>query len=255
MNGKRMTLFAVGTALLIAVIVFAGFLLLGRGETEPIALPEVPGDSQMYPGGEENQANVVISAQITPHTVQAVVETLKRPAGYHRTLETQLFWSGGSGQSRAEIWQSGSTVRLDVTENGESKHLILTEDALYIWYNDGEGVYQTPLPESRAALAEIADALSSVPGYEKLLGLEEAQILEAKLSELDGKSCIYVRAETGGMGYTEEYYIDNETGLLMAAAAYDGEQLVYEMKSGAVELTAPDDSYFCLPGETVPLIS
>lgn len=255
MNGKRMILFAVAAALLITVAVFVGVLILGGGQTAQVTLPEITESGDPSAETPENGTDGVVSAQVNRETVQAVIESLERPTSYHRTVETQLFWSGGSRRSQAELWQRGGLIRLDVEEGSSIKHLILTEDTLYIWYNDETGLYSAPLSELGGDLTQLAEEFSAVPGYERVLQLEPEQIQSASYSQLEGKDCIYVRAQTRDLDYIEEYYIEVETGLLLASAAYDGETLVYEMKAGTTELTAPEDALFCLPGEETPLTS
>ena len=254
MSGKRMTLFSVIAAFLIAVAVFLGFHFLGGGETATVTLPEVAesgGPDAQFPEGDGSGLR---SVEILPETVQAVIRTLERPTSYHRLVETQLLSADGSLQSTAELWQRGSLIRLDVSENGQTKHYILTEDTLYVWYNEERQVFTSSLPDSEE-LYQLADAFSAVPGYETLLHLDKKQILDAGYTQLDGQNCIYVRARSNALNYIEEYYIDNTTGLLLEASTYDGGRLVHTMRAGAADLTAPEDALFCLPGEDQALTS
>ncbi len=254
MNGKRMVVFAVVAAFLIAIAVFLSIALFGSGETAEVILPKQTDGGENDPVSGENSGESVESASVTPETVQAVIRTLERPGSYHRSIETQLFWNEESVKTNAEIWQRGDLIRLDISESGSIKHLILTKDNVYIWYND-ETAFQQIESGSREDLLRIADELSAIPGYEAVLELERQDIVDAGYVSLEGKACIFVRAHSENFGYTEEYYIEIETGLLLAAASYDGDTVIYEMKAGATELTAPEDALFCLPGTSQPLIS
>jgi NADPH-dependent curcumin reductase CurA len=86
-----------------------------------------------------------------------------------------------------------------------------------------------------------------IPTYEDVLKINKADILEAGFAQKNNEPCIFVRAHTGELGYTDIYYISAYTGLLSAAETYDGETLVYSMTAGNVSLNTPPDDKFVLP--------
>ena len=121
------------------------------------------------------------------------------------------------------------------------KHILLRGADKWIWYSDAEGVYTGPAHDGDA------DGYQTIPTYEDLLALPVEDILDAGYTEYDGASVIYARYRSGPFGYETTCYVSDETGLLIGAETYDGEVLIYAMRSGPVEITTPDESVFTPP--------
>jgi hypothetical protein len=130
---------------------------------------------------------------------------------------------------------------------------IVTEDYVYIWYGDGPDYRRLKLGQDSPE--QVADEYQKIPTYEDILLLDKEDILEAGYADYEGEPCIYVKAETGLMGYTYEYYVSARTGLLVLAETYDGEKLIHSTTAGSPNLSEPSDDAFRLPDGSSALTS
>ncbi|MBP5166143.1 MAG: hypothetical protein ILP09_02670 [Oscillospiraceae bacterium] len=242
-NRRRITVFAIISAVLIAVSVLLALVFTNNGGTAELILPDTqqPSSGSDDPGAE----NAPLSAEVTPRTVQAVIRTLSRPDSYSRSVVVESSWEGGSAQYRINSRVKGGKVRLSVESDGwdEVKNILLTEDEITVWYGSDTSLrYTAPRPYGDSGPG-LGDELGMIPTYEDVLELDPDRINDAAYVQRDGWK-IMVATTDEITGYDRYYYVSVDTGLLEAAEAFDGERRVYLMQAGAAELNAPDDSLF-----------
>lgn len=240
MKKQRISLIGVAFgALLVFVIAFLVRLTLHR--PPEVTLPEI--------GGAENSGGMVSDApqeairrvEVTPETVQRVIERLARPERYSRTITVERFWSGGSGRSVASVYAAGGWTRVDVSEEGaEPRHVITGDGRSWIWYGSDGRVYS-------GAAALSADEEQSIPTYEDILLLDTASIALADYRVLEGISCICVETAPDSYGYAQRFWVSVDNGLLVSAERLSGENVVYRMTGLEVTLGDVSDQTFRLP--------
>lgn len=229
-------------ALVVLVIVF--LVRLTMRSTPEVSLP-TPDDSAN--SGEvipDTQQEAIRRVEVTPETVQLVIEGLARPAEYSRTVTITRYWAEGSGESVAETATAGDWTRLDVSENGATRHVVTNAAQTWVWY-DEESEYYT------GAAALTADEEESIPTYENILALPADAIAAADYRARDAVNCIYVETYPDVAGYTERYWIAVDNGLLVAAERALGESIVYAMAGMEVTVNDVDAEQFTLPDGTV----
>lgn len=92
-----------------------------------------------------------------------------------------------------------------------------------------------------------------IPTYEDVLELEQDAIAAAGYEEKGGLACIYVETGEDALGYVEKYWVSVDSGLLVCAEQWKGEELTYRMTSYAVstDRTLFGLTEFALPDGTV----
>ena len=245
MKKKRFSLVGVALAALL-LFVLAFFARLAMHRPPAVELPE--------PGGTESGAGVIADAsqetvrrvEVTPETVQRVIERLSRPASYSRTLTVERFWADGSGASSVSVYAAGGWTRVDVSEEGaEARHVITGDGRSWIWYGSEDRVF------SGAAVLS-ADEEQSIPTYENILALPTEAIAVADYRAYEGVNCIYVETASDASGYAERFWVGVESGLLVAAERVSGGSVVYRMSGLEVETAESAEDAFRLPdGETL----
>jgi len=246
------------TTLMVTVPVVLGLVLLvlyflSDVNTAQVELPDTSAEEVTEaPGGARAQ-----TVEVTAKNVQAVIDTLVRPEQYHLSLTAETFWSGGSRVELIEVWSiPGASHLYRTDENGRSgKHMILTEETYYIWYDGDRTWVEMPRSDIFGAYQQAADEFSGIPNYETILALPSESITEAGYDSyaLGGAevSCVYVKTDSGVLESTELYYISVETGLLVGARTYEGDTLVYELQANAaVDTGAVSTEIFTLPDGT-----
>ena len=244
---KRGIFFYVLIAL--AVLALAGLIwALAPGKTPEtpavvLSLPPAP-DSSAAPSAEDPARDAVID--ITTETVQTAISTLRRAEGYSRRLTVQSFWTGGSSTTEIDAHIRGEDVRLTVREGGapggaEVKHILIKGGEAWIWYEGEAGVWHGSAKDGDA------DAYQTLLTYEDVLSLDGSAILDAGYTVWQGENCLFVRYTAGELGYEHLCYISDATGLLMGTETYDGNVLIYAMRSSAPELESPDAALFEAP--------
>lgn len=211
-----------------------------RTDTAPVILPQT---TAAIPRGEDTGSGDVLTAEVTPETVQAVVGTLVRPDSYSRMLTVESFWSGGSQKWNVQVWQKNGASRILMQAadgSQEPKNVLASGSTVRIWY----GADTQNAASYAVSDPELSDALQMLPTYENVLSLAPEQIEDAGYVRLNGAWRIMVSAREAATGYRMTYYISIETGLLEAAERRDGDTLLYRMTAGAPELAAPADSLF-----------
>lgn len=241
---RRLPLLGAAFLLLAAFVAFF-FIRLGSHRPPSVELPVL----EQGGGGEETAASpeqgTLRRVEVTPQTVQLVIERLARPANYRRTVAVERYWSGISGVSTALVSAADGWTRVDLTNgNGETRHSIVSPAECWIWYDETDSVYH-------GAAALSADEEQSIPTYENILRLDAASIAAADYRALDELNCIYVETVPDGAGYTDRYYISVESGLLVSMERAKDGAAAYRMSALTVERDAVDAAAFTLPDGTV----
>lgn len=216
-----------------------------------VTLPQLIEDENVgsLASGETQEA--IRRVEVTPQTVQRVIERLSRPGNYHRSLVIERYWTDGSGKSTVEASVAGSWTRLDMTQGDTTRHAIvfngLEPDSIeprsagsWVWYNDEKDIY-------RGAASLTADEEQSILTYEDVLLLDKSSILTADYRTLEGINCIYVETLPDSSGYLSRYWVSVDNGLLVASERAQGDFLTYSMRGLAAELGTVSASAFTLP--------
>jgi hypothetical protein len=232
--------------LLVPVLLLIGALvfLLAPGSVPETPAVVLPAEAAPEPGaGTPGGAATSRQLAVTPETVQTVIRTLQRADNYSRTLTAEIFWSGGVSAETLQVWVQGDRVR--VASRGESsetvRHVLLSGREKWVWYSDRPGVFHGAVRDGDA------DAVQMLLTYEDVLALEPAAISDAGYTEYAGTNCIYVRYTDGPFGYVHLCYIAVETGLLMGEQSFDGDRMIYSMRSSEPDISTPDESLFQPP--------
>ncbi len=251
MERKKRTLFAVLIATIIVVAVFSSFAFnLFGGDDYDIKLPDLSTDQESNgPGEHDDYGGELIRVEITPQTVQRVIEkTLVRPASYYRDIRIEL-WADEDESSitTAQVWVDEGWTRTEVTApNGKTQHNIVGQETHWLWYDEEETALTFP------AKTSVSDLIQRIPTYEDVLALPQSGITTTGYEKYDGADCIFVEVKQEELGTYERYWIAVSDGLLLAAerSAEDG-TLLYRMTTSNTESPAPLDSDFTLPDGTL----
>lgn len=254
MERGRFILFSVisGVCLIAAVIIIFVYLNMST-DTPVVRLPEetagISADMDSEGDGAD-ELNSLIYAELRPDTVQYILEIIEKPKSYSCHYLVENFWEDGDGAFDVSVYVKDEVFSVTVLNDEYMKRYIFTDDEYYIWYVDEREYYQG---QRGSVLSEehIADAVQMSGSYKVLMELDEEDILEAEYIEIDGVYCVYVKAAVGELGYTSDYYIYPDTGLLHKSEVFDGDTLVYRMSSSDIMLSAPYDEYFTIPGGRV----
>ena len=217
-------------------------LMLGSSlsRTAHITLPssEPPRDPAAGDGAAASGALTVV--EITRETVQSAIASLSRPENYGRSVLLEYFWTGGSGSwTRVDRILGNGLARISVTNGQET----------YIWYG-----YDSAAPVAILPTGSIsADDEQSIPSYEDILSLPVETILQADYRALEELRCIYVETAEDKAGYSLQYWVSVDSGLLVQAEKRLRGELIYRMSAPQVDQTELDASKFALPDGT-PLL-
>ena len=230
-----------------ATLVIIAVMLLGTLQRpERIQLPVTDLVPEQSADNPDSSAITVVA--VTPDTVQAAIASLERPEAYQRKITLEQIWNGGSGTSEVDVTVREGWTRTDRTmPGGQTRHTITDGETTYIWYNGEESVFA-------AAAGEIsADMEQGIPTYEDILDLPKDAIVIADYRVISGVNCIYVETAPDEGGYALRYWVDVNTGLLVAAEKMFGEEAVYRMASLEVDRSMPAETFFLLPDGTALL--
>ena len=237
---RRISLVGVAfVALLLLVLTFLVRLTLHR--SPEVRLPELEstesGGDVISEAGQESIRRV----EVTPGTVQLVIERLARPDRYSRTVTIERYWSDGSGQMMAQVRVTDGWTRVDVTgENEELRHAITGGGRSWVCFGSEGPVYS-------GAAALSADEEQGIPTYEDILLLDPAAIAVADYRTLNDENWVYVETSPDASGYAERYWIAVANGLLTAAERLQGETVTYRMTGLATETGDVGVEAFQLP--------
>lgn len=245
MDKRKLNRITVGfVALMVLVIVL--MLVNGLRRTAHITLPQESDVSDSTQDDGEMDGSDLTLVEIRPDTVQSAIASLERPAQYRRTFRIMLFWSGGSGESEVSVAVNGPWTRTDRTQvDGRVRHSLTDGEVTYIWY-DSERDFAT-----LAAGSITPDQEQLIPTYEDVLALKVEQIALADYRMASDMKCIYVETAENEEGYVSRFWVNVDTGLLVAAERLQNDETIYRM--GELSMTS-DPSFtdeFTLPDGTV----
>ncbi len=254
MEQRNRMIIAVVIALVIVAAVISSFgLPILTSNTPKLVLPDVsePVDSGGSPEGSPGLENHnYIPIEVTADTVQSVIATLSRPASYYRELTVETMWGDGldeKGTTSVKVWTDGKFVKSEALRpGGLTQHTLVTGSALYLWYDGDTTWYERPYDDKSADLVA-----QNIPTYEDVLALDKTAITKTGYDLLNKLACIYVEVKEGSLGYLQRYWIGVESGLLVSAETVKGDEVVYRMQSGTLEVPIPEGVEFSLPDGTV----
>ncbi|MDE7218738.1 MAG: hypothetical protein K2O45_03830 [Oscillospiraceae bacterium] len=243
MDKKRMTYVTVGFGVLLLVVMV---LLVwgGRRQSGEIVLPESQSDGSGM--GEDSAVSRLNTVSINPETVGPAISVLNRPASYSRTQTVETFWSGGSGQSSAQVYVSGSRTRLDTAlPDGSMRHTLVEsggdQPLIGVWYDD-ETEWARLVGGTLAA-----DQAGRMLTYETVRDLPPENIAHAEYLEAFGGQCVYVETQPDAEGYLDRYWVSVASGLLVSAERLYEDQVVYRFTAGEPDVSPQEESLFLLP--------
>lgn len=246
MSSKRVRVMLLSGVILIAMIIGAGMILTYFYRPMTVeALPE-PGASPTSGTLGPNE-NVLENVTVGVDNVQAVIETLRRPESYSRTITVENFYTdGGSAVYVITTAVKGRDTAMKIDGSGYKKNVVLAGGKLYIWY-DGDKDYYAGPADALGTEPGLSDEFQMVPTYETILALEKDSILDAGFTGFGGEDCIYVKYVSGELGYVTVGYISVKSGLLIGAEQFDGSSRVYSMIASDFVAEEPDGAVFTLP--------
>ncbi len=247
LDERKRTLFAGMIAILIIFALFSGFwkAISSDSGTVPVLWPsptlETPGTKP---------SNIILvngyqQVQLTTKTVQAVIETLKRPEQYSQNILLTVYWGQ---EEKGTVSVVSSTMNgyaaAKITQMGQVQYNIWGKGTLYRWYEGDQNWYQGELSFMNN------DLLQRIPTYETVLSLNSDQILSAGYVTLDQKTCIYVESSESSSNSQTCYWIDAMLGLLVRAESYIDDQMIWCVEISDITTSDIDKSVFCLPNGT-----
>lgn len=236
-------LFVLAAALLIGLFVFDRSVGDG-GITLPPEQGTVPIDPT--PGISRENDGKIADITVDKDNVQRVIASLSRPTEYGCRASAVYSYTGGSKTLDSRWWVRPGICRANQYDAGGKlrTQAILTEQHVYLWGSEG-GTYYEGSPGDFTA-----DELGRVPSYEDVCALPPEQILDGRLSDWGGVSCISVRSGTAD-AYTD-WYISLDNGLLMYAETREQDTVVYSVTLTELSVGAAEDSLFLLPNGAQP---
>lgn len=247
MKRKKRGSSLVGLAFAVLILLVVAFLVrLTMHRPPEVKLPElsdIAGSGAAAPDGTQEAIRRV---EVTPGTVQRVIERLDRPDNYARTVVIERLWADGSGETTIRVRAADGWTRVDSAEDGtEERHVVTGEGKSWIWYGEGGRVYS-------GAAALTADEEQGIPTYEAILALPVDAIVAADYRALEGVECVYVETAEDGYGYAQRFWVGAESGLLVAAERVSGGEVVYRMTGLELTRDSVTSDAFRLPdGETL----
>lgn len=225
--------------LVIALVAALVFLVMEQeGEAPPpVVLPSPVATDPLEP---TETPEIEKRAEINPETVQAVLATLDKADSYHRSMTSTLYSGELERETSLEVWARGQTVRVVTRTEYAVKNTLLDGTALCIWYDGEEGVYSAETNRS-------AESLMGLTAYEELAALLPEEILDAGSADFEGETCIFIDFLSGALGYRNRVYVSIATGLVMCEESYDGETLIFAMRSDTPDISTPADEVFTRP--------
>ena len=220
-----------GIVILVVLVVLL-MLVSNLRRSSRVVLPDT--NTSAEGGGDlPAEGGALTVVEVTPETVQAAIETLRRPEAYSRTVTVEYLWTGGSGTIELSTAVSAPWTRVDRTlPDGQIRHSI----------TDGETTY--------IAGVISADAEETIPTYEDVLALPQDHIVQADYRVVSDVRCIYAETAEDAWGYAQRYWVSVDTGLLVVAERLQKGETVYRMAALEADQTAPPAETFTLPDGT-----
>jgi hypothetical protein len=256
MSSKKMAVIASIGVAAIMIIVVVGIILVGvRSEQYDVQLPqhtEYTADSVSAELVDDGLKRV----QVDVDTVQSVIKNISRPESYTESVTVTKYWGESSTKYTVEKYVYSGVSRLIVNGGSTVKNVIVGAASAYIWYGTAADTYSYSIADADSnARRTLGDQYGFLMTYEDILSLDPADITDAAYEDYDGESCIFVTAAYGDLGYTAEYYVSVETGLLKFAQVSDDDGAIYTMTQDVCEIDIPSADYFTLPDGTSVIFS
>ena len=235
----RLALYILVPVLLVGALFFWNSLR----RSAHIVLPD-PAEEVTEGGGASLSGDALQKVELTPDNVQNAIATLERPTTYSRTVTMELYWSGGSATTTAEVKVSGGRTRVDAQQpSGQVRHSITDGTYTWVWYDASTAWAVFPAGDISA------DDEEHIPTYEDILNLPWDAIAEAEYTTLSNVPAIYVETVPDKTGYVQCYWVSAETGLLIGAQRLADGELVYRVEALTLGET-PAAADFILPDGT-----
>lgn len=234
-----------GGFLVLMVLMVALVASNGLRRTSHIVLPPLsPSQSPAGSGGQED-SEAVVRVEVTPETVQAAVETLRRPKRYTRRITVEQLWDGGSGSRDITVSVSGRLTRTDQRmPDGRTRHAVTDGETTHIWYDQETAVFTCPAGDI------TADQEQSIPTYEDVLSLDVEEIALADYRTFSDEDCIFVETAEDGEGYVQRYWVSVSSGLLIGSERLQWGAAIYRMAAQPAWSAELGEADFILPDGT-----
>ena len=246
MSTKRiMIMTVIGITIIAAalsVILLTSYL---NRDVVEVALPDTPVATEPAAGDGTDALDRV---EVNRDTVQAVVSSFVRPESYSRDVWIESFWESGQAAYSINVSVAGGMTSLRaVPQIGAEKRIIVTPDALYIWY---KGDKQPFIGSAGSAGDDSRDAdeWQMMITYEDILELNKYDIIDAGYTQYDGADCVFAVYLSPMLGNTTTYFVSLGLGLVIAADEHDkAGTLIYSMRAGQCAIGEVDPEAFILP--------
>lgn len=232
------------TAVLAFCVVIVVILLLfwsGSSQKQPL-IPDIPQEETSSSSSTNNLD--YLQVEITPQNVQSVIAALSRPDSYYIETKSELYYDDRNSAYLRRKWTRGSWSRVDLfnAENTVTMHVIFTDQSAFFWYPDSSRYTRLPAGDF------TADEVQMMMTYEDILELKEENIIDAKLTRLNGEDCVYAEVVRPELGYTERYWVSAANGLLLLGQTLKDGDLIYSVQMIEMDPAIPGDDVFMLPG-------
>lgn len=242
-NKRLFIAFSITMILIVAIVTSFGGNLFSSS-TPSVSLPPLytSTDEVNQPLAEAPLQRVEISTE----TVQGVIASLQTQESYYRTLTTQLYWDEeNSAQTTVEVWTENQVTQVKKTlASGAVRYDVIYEDWVYYWYDSQKSYLTIPVQEYSLDIAQ------SIPSYQSVLSLDPTWIEEADYRLYHDVACIFVQAQVPPLDFTQRFWLDAQSGLLLSAETLQEGQLLYRME-GFSPISLNSTSSFTLPDGAV----
>ena len=229
---------------LIAFFVVIGVILLFSFVGSSYQTPDLPS----IPGSSPQNSDVLDYAriEINKTNVQDIIAAMIRPDEYYVETKSESFFDDTSSVNLRRRWVRDGLSRIDILNAGGNVTMsaIYTDSTVYYWTPGSTRV----LTMSRGNFSASDEQM--MMDYTSVLKLSTDSIVDAKLTQTSGVSCIYVEAKNS-FGYTEKYWVSTQNGLLLLGQTLKDNKVVYSVSMIELDLTRPDDFEFTLPDKKV----
>lgn len=232
------------TVLLLALVTVY-LVRLATHRPPQVTLPQSDQTGNTGVVAHSGDGETVRRVEVTPETVQRVVERLERPDNYARSVTIERIWADGVGQSTAQVRAAGGWTRVDLQDTGGAvRHSITGGGRSWVWYGTDPVIYT-------GAAVLTGDEEQGIPTYEDLLLLDTALITAADYRTYETVNCICVESGPDAFGCSDRWWIAVDSGLLIAAEREKDGAVFYRMTALTLERDGVDAEAFTLPDGTV----
>ncbi|MEA4921271.1 MAG: hypothetical protein VB078_10190 [Clostridiaceae bacterium] len=238
-----------------AAIIMAAALLLSffefpfsSGKEGGIVLPKDNSDNPVIDSDTySSNLELLKGVDIGKDNIKRLIAAMHRPDKYHISVSSTVYHSEGQKTYAVDGYVDGSRSKTVIFgDSGKiEQNCILAGDSVYIWSQGSKTYYHGK------AGSFTDDDYSYIPTYEKILQLEDENILSADFSLYNDVYCLFAETTDPATGYRNLYYISVENGLLVGAQSFDGDTLAYALSAEILEFPSDEASIFTLPDGTV----